>query len=207
MKTIILGLTGSIGMGKTTTSLLFKFQGIPVFDSDKTVHQLISSDLKTINEISSIFPLSIIHGKIDKKKLGNEVFNNEKKLKKLENILHPLVRIKRDAFIKKSITNRFPIVLLDIPLLFETNTYKLCDYTVVVTAPFFIQKSRVLKREGMTCEKFYKILDKQLDDSIKRKKADYIIFSNMGRHTAIKKVKLIIKNISNRNNFNYVRSS
>jgi len=195
MKTKILGLTGSIGMGKTTTSLLFKFQGIPVFDSDKTVHKLISSDLKTINEINKIFPLSVTDGKIDRKKLGNEVFNNEDKLKKLENILHPLVRNKRDKFIKKSIRNRFPIVLLDIPLLFETNTNKICDYTIVVTAPFFIQKSRVLKREGMTNDKFYKILDKQLADSIKRKKADFIIFSNMGRHLALKKVKLIIKNI------------
>lgn len=195
MKTKILGLTGSIGMGKTTTSNLFKYIGVPVFDADASVHKILSKDRDIIEKINQIFPNVIVNGKIDRKALGDQVFDNLDHIKKLESIIHPIVRNKRSLFIRKMNRFRYPLVLLDIPLLFESKTEQLCDYVAVVTSPFFLQRDRVLKRDGMSAEKFIKILNRQIPDKIKKKKADFIIFSSLGKYQTLRTVKSIKKKI------------
>ena len=146
MRLIKLGLTGSIGMGKTRTTLMFKSLGIPTFDSDKKVHDLFTNNNNLKSVIAKNFDGVVSNNIINRNLLGEIVFQNKKKRNELENIVHPLVRLERKKFTLNAIRNRFPIVLYDIPLLFETNSLKLYDYTVVVTAPKFLQDKRVLKR-------------------------------------------------------------
>ncbi|MDA0708054.1 MAG: dephospho-CoA kinase [Proteobacteria bacterium] len=194
----IIGLTGSIGMGKTETAKMFAEQHIPVFDSDEIVHKLLGSDGDAVESVAKEFQETKIKTHIDRKKLGDIVFGNEKALNKLEKILHPLVAKMREDFVKQASEKGADMVVLDIPLLFEKDYDQECDYTVVVTAPYEVQKERVLSRKDMTEGKFLHILKQQIPDSEKRRRADFIIQTDLGFDHAKNQVKEIIETIRKR---------
>ena len=178
---IVIGLTGSIGMGKSTVSKQFALLGAKVASADDFVHYLLKNDLKIIAEIAKEFPNAIIDGVIERKILGKIVFADAEKRKILEQILHPKVVALEEKFVKKQRNLGAKLVVLDIPLLFETGAENRVDYTVVVTAPKFIQRRRVLARIGVTPEKFEQILKTQMPDNEKRKRADFIIQTGLGK--------------------------
>lgn len=177
--TKIIGLTGSIGMGKTTVAGMFRDAGIPVQDADAAVHALLSVGGEAVEPLSQIFPTAIDNDGqgdyINRKIMGDMVFHDLDKLKKLESILYPLVHQKRDVFIEENRAKNAPAVVLDIPLLFENNIEKQCDIVCVVMADPSVRDARVLARPHMTQEKLANIVAKQMDDAIKLKKADKII--------------------------------
>ena len=174
-QTVLLGLTGSIGMGKSTTAAMFLKQGIPVWDADSTVHKLYAKNGAAVKFFNQEIPSAVLNGEVSRavlKKLIKEDINN---LKKIEQIVHPLVAKDRLTFIESSKKYNAPLIVLDIPLLFETGFYKLVDYIAVVTVDYTTQKQRVLARESMTEEMFTQILDKQVSNEEKKRKADFII--------------------------------
>ena len=172
---ITIGLTGSVGMGKTTVSNMFRQKGIHVHDSDAAVHALMAPGGKAVGAVAKLFPTADVGGFIDRQVLGRIVFADAAKMKQLEDIIHPLVRAESDAF-KAEMQNRAQdFCVLDIPLLFETNAETRVDVTVVVSAPPEVQRERVLSRPGMTAERFDFILESQMSDTEKRKRASYVI--------------------------------
>ena len=189
---MIVGLTGSIGMGKSETAKMFCAEGVPVFDSDAEVHKLQAKGGKALPLIEAAFPGSVTGGVLDRQKLGAQVFADKDALKKLEGIMHPLVGDARIAFFDAAEKTGETFVLLDVPLLFETGADKGCHKTVVVSAPADVQRTRVLAREGMTEEKFEDILEKQVPDAEKRANADYIVDTSKGLDHARAQVKAII---------------
>lgn len=192
----ILGLTGSIGMGKSATANMFRSLGVPVHDADASVHQLMGPSGRATGDIEKAFPGCLDDtGRVDRQKLGTQVFGNDAALKKLEAILHPMVRDEECRFLRTQQLHRQKIVVLDIPLLFETKGEKRCDAVCVVTAPRSLQARRVLARPGMTKEKFQAILKKQVPNVEKCRRADYIIFTANGYRHARNQVKKIINDI------------
>lgn len=194
---IKIGLTGSIGMGKTETAKMFMDAGIPVFDSDASVHILLGENGPAVDQVEAAFPGTKSGNKIDREMLAKEVFGNEAALKRLENILHPMVSNMRTEFVHSS---KSDMVLFDIPLLFEKSYEDECDYIVVVTAPADVQRKRVMARPGMTEQRFQEILEKQMPDDLKREKADFIVQSDKGFDYAKTQVKKIIDQIRNETN-------
>lgn len=190
---IILGLTGSIGMGKSTTAGMFREAGIPVHDADAAVHELYSGAAAPLIEIA--FPGTVIDGVVDRRKLGERVIGKAEEMKRLEAIVHPLVAEMRNRFLEEAAANGAELAVLDIPLLYETGGEKLCDYVVVVTAPAEVQRDRVLARPEMTEEKFQAILAKQVPDAEKRKRADFTIDTSLGFEAARQQVKAIITDL------------
>ena len=191
--TVFLGLTGSIGMGKSTTAQIFRDHDIPVYDSDATVHQLYSG--KAVPLVEAAFPGTAVSGKIDRARLSQQVVGNEAAMKKLEKIVHPLVRAEELAFRQSTIESEALLAVLDIPLLFETGGDSRVDGIIVVTAPPSVQRQRVLERPEMDEEKFKKILARQVPDFEKREKADFIIDTSKGMDSARRRVKEIIRQI------------
>ena len=191
---IILGLTGSIGMGKSTTAKMFVDQGVPVHDSDMTVHRLYSGAAAPL--IEAAFPGTVKDGVVDRTILASKVLGDTAAIKRLEAIIHPLVRAEADAFLKRNLDAGTPVVVLDIPLLFETGGRERVDKVVVVTAPAEIQRERVLARPGMTAEKFEAILARQVPDADKRRQADFIIDTGHGLEPARKAVQAIIAELT-----------
>ena len=189
--TLIIGLTGSIGMGKTTTAQMFREFDIPVFDADAAVHDLYKKD--AVDRIEDNFPGTKTKDGIDRKKLASYVIGHPDQLKKLEAIIHPLVQEKRSHFIKHHQERATPLIILDVPLLFETGTDNLCDKIVVVTADAAIQKKRVLERNTMSEEQLNEILKKQIPDQEKRARADHVIETNFGLNHARQQVENIVK--------------
>jgi dephospho-CoA kinase len=187
---IVLGLTGSIGMGKSTTAKMFVEAGVPVHDSDEAVHRLYAGQAAPL--IESAFPGTVRDGVVDRIELSRQVLGDAAALKKLESIIHPLVRADANAFLERSRAAGAPIAVLDIPLLFETNGRGRVDAVVVVTAPADVQRERVLARPGMTEQKFEAILAKQLPDAEKRKLADYIVDTGNGLEPARAAVQAIV---------------
>jgi len=177
----IFGLTGSIGMGKTTAASLLRRLGLPVHDADATVHRLLAPGGRAVAAIDAAFPGVVKDGGVDRQELGRRVFGNDPALKRLEAIVHPLVRAEERRFLSIMARRRVRRVVLDIPLLFESGGTARCDAVLVVSAPAFLQRHRVLRRPGMTEEKFAAILARQLPDPIKRRRADGIIPSGRGR--------------------------
>ena len=169
----LLGLTGSVGMGKTTAAEVFRCYGAAVYDADATVHQLMGSDGSALGLIKKAFPDVIKNNVIDRKALGLIVYNDEKALAELEAILHPLVQEIQAEFLRQCAKSRKKLVVLDIPLLFEKKIDRLVDAVAVVTAPKYIQKLRVLRRPEMTLERFNQIIGHQCSDSEKRNRANY----------------------------------
>lgn len=179
---IVLGLTGSIGMGKSTTAKMFAEAGVPVHDSDETVHRLYSGAAAPL--IEAAFPGTLVDGVVDRAKLGARVLGDAAALKRLEAIIHPLVRADADAFLARHRNAGESIAVLDIPLLFETGGRGRVDKVVVVTAPAEIQRQRVLARPGMTEQKLAAILAKQVPDEEKRRLADFVIDTGQGLEAA-----------------------
>lgn len=192
---ITIGLTGSIGMGKSVTAKIFIQANIPVFDSDAAVHMLMAENGRAVDRIEKSFPGVARPDGIDRILLGKKVFGDKKALKKLEAILHPMVSQMRQAFIAKARTQGLDMVVLDVPLLFETGGDKYCDYTLVVSSPEPIQRQRVLARPDMTEQKFNDITERQMADQEKRQRADFIIQNDRGIDYVEKQVGKIITKI------------
>lgn len=190
---IVLGLTGSIGMGKSTTAKMFAEAGVPVHDSDETVHRLYAGVAAPL--IEEAFPGTTKAGVVDRAALGARVLADAQALKHLEAIIHPLVRADADAFLARHRAAGAPIAVLDIPLLFETGGRDRVDRIVVVTAPAEVQRQRVLARPGMTAEKFEAILARQVPDAEKRRQADFIVDSGEGIEAARAQVRAIIQTL------------
>ena len=191
---IILGLTGSIGMGKSTTAEMFREAGIPVHDADAAVHELYSGAAAPL--IETAFPGTVINGVVDRRKLGEQVIGKPEEMKRLEAIVHPLVAEIRNRFLEQAAAGGAKLAVLDIPLLYETGGEKLCDHVVVVTAPQEVQRARVLARPEMNEEKFQAILAKQVPDAEKRKRADFIIDTSLGFEAARQQVEAIISKLT-----------
>ena len=191
---IKVGLTGSIGMGKSTTSRLFLKLGVPVYDADASVHKLYKKGQEGSKHIQKFFPKAITaEGSVNRDLLSKEVVGNREKLKKLESIIHPLLIESRKLFFKKNKDSK--LCVLDIPLLFETGGEGSVDFTVVVSTSYEIQRKRVLARKNMTEEKFEKILSVQISSEEKCKKADFIIDTSIDIDDAEKQVKDIIMSL------------
>lgn len=187
---IKLGLTGSIGMGKSTTAKIFQDRGVPVYDADAIVHSLYRG--AGIEPIADLFPNVIVNGQIDRKLLSKEVVDSAQNMQALEDIVHPMVHAAEAEFCAHHKQKATPLVLLDIPLLFEGNRQNQFDKILVVSAPFEVQKERVLSRSGMTEDKFKSILARQVPDERKRQLADYIIDTSLGMEHAKQQVDHII---------------
>lgn len=187
---IVIGLTGSIGMGKTTTAGMFKDEGIPVNDSDAVVHDLYKTD--AVEPVGKSFPGSIRDGVVDRAELARQLSLDPEGFKRLEAIVHPLVRERERQFLETQQSRGMDLVLLDIPLFFETGAEKRVDVIVVATCDPQIQRQRVLARPGMTEEKFRLILDRQLPDSKKRERADFLVDTGGGLSQARQRVQQII---------------
>ena len=181
--TFVLGLTGSVGMGKSTAVRILRAMKVPVFDADACVHELLGSRGAAVEEVEKTFPgtKNKMDGGINRKALGKIVFADPKALKKLEDILHPLVRQAEKDFIDGHRTTKTCLIVLDIPLLFETGAQDLCHGTIVVSASPEIQRARVLARPGMTEEKFHAMIAAQMPDTEKRARADWVIPTGSGR--------------------------
>lgn len=193
--TFVLGLTGSIGMGKSATADLFRRLGVPVHDADATVHRLYRG--RAAAPIEKEFPGTVGDGIVDRTKLGAAVFNDSERMKRLEAIVHPLVREEEDNFLKR-ISALAPVAVLDIPLLFETGGERRCDAVLVVTAPSSVQRDRVLARPGMTEEKFSAILAKQMRDEDKRARAHFLVDTGRGFASAEAQVRSILACLAGR---------
>ena len=189
----ILGLTGSLGMGKSTTTKFFAEEGVPVHDADAAVHALYEG--KAAPLIEQAFPGTTTAGKVDRDKLAQRVLNDADAIAKLEAIVHPLVRLGEKHFLATAESAGAAVAVLDIPLLFETEGDKRCDAVVVVSAPAEVQRKRVFERPGMTEQKFAAILAKQMPDVEKRKRADFVVDTSKGFAAARAQVRDILARI------------
>jgi len=191
----ILGLTGSLGMGKSATAKMFAEEGVPVHDADAAVHALYEREAAPV--IEAAFPGTTANGKVDRVKLGKRVLGDKAALRKLEQIVHPMVRRLEERFLVAAERDGAGIAVLDIPLLFETGGDKRCDAVVVVSAPAEVQRERVFGRDGMSVEKFETILAKQMPDAEKRARADFIVDTSRGFDAARAQVREILKSAAN----------
>jgi dephospho-CoA kinase len=191
---IVVGLTGSIGMGKSTTAKLFAEAGVPVHDSDEAVHRLYSGAAAPL--VEAAFSGTVTQGVVDRAELAKRVVGDPQAIARLEKLVHPLVRADADAFLARHRAAGAPLAVLDIPLLFETGGTDRVDRIVVVTAPAEIQRERVLSRPGMTSEKFEAILARQMPDAEKRKRADFVIDTGAGLAAARDAVQAVIRELT-----------
>jgi len=187
----VLCLTGSLGMGKSRTAQFFAEAGVPVHDADAVVHELYEGE--AVPAIAKTFPGAVANGKVDRTKLAAIVVGDNAALARLEAIVHPLVAARREKFLADARSNKANVVLLDVPLLFETRGERCCDAVVVVSAPPDLQRRRALERPGMTEEKFSALLAKQLPDAEKRKRADFIVDSSQSFDHARAQVRDILR--------------
>ena len=193
----VLGLTGSIGMGKSTAAAIFRRQKVFVFDADRVVQNLLEGESEAVKRIEEFFKGAVVDGKVNRKRLGEIVFADNNALSTLEEILHPMVRSQQTKFLKSAAKFRRSLVVLDIPLLFETGGEVNCDAVAVVSAPLYLQKIRVMRRDGMTEEKFRGILKRQMTDGEKRRRADFIIPTGLGKRVGFETIKEIIRFVIN----------
>lgn len=189
---ILIGLTGSIGMGKSTTAAMFREAGVPVYDADAAVHDLYDRGGAAVGPVGEAFPGVVVDGRVDRERLRQAVLGKPEELKKLNAIVHPLVGRDRVGFFEKARADGAEMVVLDIPLLFETGGDANVDAVVVVTAPAEMQRERVLARPGMTPERLDAILAQQLADPEKRARAHFVVDTGHGLEPARKQVAEII---------------
>lgn len=189
---IVIGLTGGIGMGKSTLAKQLALLGAKICHADAIVHRLLDSGGAAVSAVARAFPGTEKGGAIDRKKLGDIVFNDEKKRKKLEALLHPLVFAEEDRFIEKQRALGAKYVVLDIPLLFETGSEVRCDIVIVASAPSFVQRQRVLARHHMTGERFASILRQQMSDRDKCLLADFVVQTGQGKAYSMRQLKQIM---------------
>lgn len=190
---VILGLTGSIGMGKTTAAKILRRLGVPVHDADAAVHRLLGPGGAAVAQVEGAFPGVVKRGAVDRQELGRRVFGDPAALARLEALLHPAVRRLALDFLKRQARRRQKLVVLDIPLLFETGGERLCDATVVVSAPAAVQESRVLSRPGMTRQRFQAILAQQMSDQEKRRRADFVVSTGRGKRDTLRRLATIVR--------------
>ncbi len=190
----ILGLTGSLGMGKSTTARFFAEEGVPVHDADAAVHRLYESEAVPL--IEAAFPGTTAGGKVDRVKLAERVLGDPAAIKELEAIVHPLVRADEERFLAEAARKGAKVAVLDIPLLFETRGEARCDAVVVVSAPADLQRARVFERPGMTEQKFQAMLAHQMPDAAKRARADFIVDSGQGFVHARAQVREILRRVA-----------
>ena len=189
----ILGLTGSLGMGKSATAKMFAEEGVPVHDADAAVHQLYESEATPL--IEAAFPGTTAGGKVNRDKLAQRVLGDTAAIKKLEAIVHPLVRNAEERFLTEAERKGVTVAVLDIPLLFETGGDKRCDAVVVVSAPPDVQRARAFERPGMTEQKFAALLAKQMPDADKRAMADFVVDTSKGFDAARAQVRDILARV------------
>jgi dephospho-CoA kinase len=190
MDMFVLGLTGSVGMGKSVTARFFAEEGVPVHDADAVVHRLYEG--AAVAPIEAAFPGTTADGKVDRGKLGAHVLGNDPAMKRLEAIVHPLVQEDERRFLAESGKQGAKVVVLDIPLLYETSGDGRVDAVVVVSAPAEVQRQRVLARPGMTEAKLEAILAKQMPDAEKRARADFVVDTSLGFDAAREQVRAIL---------------
>ncbi len=192
---VVVGLTGSIGMGKSTTAQMFRDEGIPVLDADAVVHALYRG--AAVAPVEEAFPGVAVNGVIDRDRLRARVLADPAALKRLEAIVHPLVAESRRAFLAEAVARRQPVVVLDIPLLFETGFDAEVDHIAVVSAPEAVQKARVLARPGMTENQLSVILAKQMPDAEKRRRANTVVDTGGGYESARAQVRALVERLRN----------
>ncbi len=189
---IVLGLTGSIGMGKTTAAKMLRRMGLPLHDADRAVHRLLAKGGAAVAAVEAAFPGVIAAGAVDRNRLAAQVFEDRAALKRLEGILHPAVRRATRAFLGHQVRSGRSLVVLDIPLLFETGGEVNCDAVAVVTAPPFVQRDRVMGRRGMTAARFQAILAKQMPDREKRRRADFVVHTGLSKADTLRQLRAIV---------------
>lgn len=191
---LVLGLTGSIGMGKSATARWFAAEGIPVHEADQAVHRLYEGE--AVAAVEQAFPETLVSGRVDRERLGRQVLDNPVALARLEGLIHPLVRAAERRFLAAASAGGARIVVLDIPLLFETAGEGRVDAVVVVTAPADVQRERVLGRPGMTPGKFESILVKQIPDAEKRRRAHFVVDTSRSFDSARAQVRGILRAVA-----------
>ena len=190
----ILGLTGSIGMGKSTTAKMFAEAGVPVYDADAAVHRLYEG--AATSAIEAAFPGTTANGKVDRDKLAKAVLGDAAAIKRLESIVHPRVATARERFLTQAERGGAPVVVLDVPLLFETKGDARCDAVVVVSAPADMQRARAFERPGMSEDKLAAIMANQVPDEEKRRRADFVVDTSQGFEHARAQVRDILKRVA-----------
>lgn len=193
-------------MGKSTAAAMFRRLGVPVYDADREVHRLLGRNGAAVPLIDRTFPGVVIDGAVDRARLGAQVFDDPSALRQLEGILHPLVAARRKVFLRTAARRRCRLVVLDIPLLYETRGERLCDAVAVVSAPRFLQEIRLLRRPGMDRARLMAILRQQLPDAVKRRRADFIIPSGLGRTPTFLAIRRIVRTLARRERGKWARS-
>jgi dephospho-CoA kinase len=191
----VIGLTGGIGMGKSTAANTFKRLRVPVFDADAAVHALQARGGRAVPGIAAAFPGTVREGKVDREALRQAVLGKPEAMRRLERIVHPLVRDAERRFMGAARRRAERMVVLDIPLLFETRGEGRCDLVVVVTAPAAVQRWRVLRRPGMTEDRLRYILSRQMPDKEKRRRADVLVHSGQSRHMAQRAIRKLVREL------------
>jgi dephospho-CoA kinase len=193
---IILGLTGSIGMGKSNAAATLRRLGVPLFDADAEVHRLLGPGGVAVGPVEAVFPgVRNAAGGIDRQRLGQLVFRDPPALRRLEGILHPMVRRAERRVVAQARARRDPLVVLDIPLLFESGSVERCDCVLVVSAPLRLQRERVMRRAGMSESRFADILRAQMPDREKRRRADFVVATALGRAETFRRLKTIVRTL------------
>jgi dephospho-CoA kinase len=192
---IVLGLTGSIGMGKSTAANAFRRLRIPVFDADAAVHQLQGRGGAAVRPIEAAFPGTTKDGRVDREALRARVLGDPAALTRLERIVHPLVRRAEFSFLAAARRRGETLAVLDIPLLLETGRRRHVDQVIVVSAPPAVQRARVLARRGMTEERLKAILARQMPDALKRRKAEHVVRTGLSRHAAQRHIRRIVREL------------
>ncbi|HUY68985.1 MAG TPA: dephospho-CoA kinase [Alphaproteobacteria bacterium] len=192
---IVIGLTGGIGMGKSAAAAILGDLGLSVHDADAAVHKLLAKGGKGVRPVARLFPQAFRAGAVDRRVLGAMVLGKPAQLKKLEKILHPLVRQAEEEFLRRARRRKAPAAVLDIPLLFETGAERRCDVTICVTAPEKIRQARTLRRKGMTRKKLAAIRAHQMPDAEKRRRADHVVDTGGTRAATRRQLAEIVKGL------------
>ena len=193
---IVLGLTGSIGMGKSTAAAMLRRLGVPLFDADAVVHRLLARGGAAVSRVEAAFPgVRDEMGGIDRQRLGPLVFGHPEALRRLEGILHPMVRAAERRFVARARAGREKLIVLDIPLLYETRGTGRCDFVLVVSAPARLQRERVMRRRGMSAQRFAEILRAQLPDSEKRRRADFVVLTALSKAATFRRLRAIVNEL------------
>jgi dephospho-CoA kinase len=193
---IVLGLTGSIGMGKSTAAAVLRRLGVPLYDADAEIHKMLGRGGAAVTAVEAAFPgVRGEDGAIDRRALGRRVFGKPEELHRLERILHPMVRAVERRWVARQRARGTKLVVLDIPLLFETDRIDRVDGVIVVSAPLRLQRERVMRRPGMSAERFAAILDSQLPDREKRRRADFVVDTALSRAAAARQIAGIVKRV------------
>jgi dephospho-CoA kinase len=197
---VVIGLTGSIGMGKSTAAEMLREMGIPVFDADAEVHRMMARGGEAVAAVEAAFPGVTAEGAVDRGRLGARVFGDAEALRRLERILHPRVGAAERRFLACAAMRRAGLVVRDVPLLFETGGDRRCDHTLVVSAPAHVQAARVLARPGMTAERLAQIRAKQMPDAEKRRRADFVVPTGLGKRFTRDRLRDIVRRIRRNHN-------